>query len=357
MNLNFIRIAINAAKHPQINSIANGLRIIIRLLEIYQQRQREHSLLEGKEATNQWIGNGGLTEYQIKNALDHLALVEIGGKKLIEVDMKFIPKVGKQRTIDLKGFESLDIDYNDFFNRYCKAPVETSQQSNAKKGNKKQADSAEVKSALVKSAYPKPTKDINMNNPLGLFSETSERQDFDKVSYEKGDDSKDKVIEKEPTDFHHTLFKPGDYLFNKATLQKSFSGGCIHNGRSKKPKTFACLDGLPFDLIKMGSASLVCDDQRLIEIQSMLDDLNRFKEVLYKFSRSEQAMFSRIISALVFEHSKEFTFMFVNEAKIKQYPKHIHRPDIEVYFIDRQGIDNEVIQEIIEKEKMTLILD
>ena len=83
MQFNFITIAINAAKHPAINSLPHGLRLIIRLMEIHGP-QRESSILSGQEATNQWLGNGGLSKYQISSGLDRLE------KILIETDAPFL---------------------------------------------------------------------------------------------------------------------------------------------------------------------------------------------------------------------------------------------------------------------------
>lgn len=341
MKINFITMSINAAKHPGINSIANGLRMIIRLLEIYGP-ERESSVLIGKEATNQWIGNnGGLSKYQVQHCLDQLSQVQIEDQALIKIDIKFMPGKGNVRSIDLFGLQKLDCDFITFFNRYCtEAKTKTKK---AKKEDDSLVKSTLVKSTLVKSALVKSTKPISMNNnPKGLLFRPNENlDDFQEVNKPK----EDKPIEQiEPVaevskskSFVHALFNHHKFTFDSIHIKDQF-GGCLKSDKTK-PKSMTSTSLIPFKVVKEASHVLEIDQLRFDQLNAMIDDIHQLKNGSYIFESNEHTLFYRVVRAMCFEHDKDFNHIWIdknNQNRINWIGK---RP-ADILFIDSAGIDD-----------------
>jgi hypothetical protein len=343
MKVNFITMSINAAKHPAINSIANGLRMIIRLLEIYGP-ERESSVLIGKEATNQWIGNnGGLSKYQVQHCLDQLSQVQIEDQALIKIDIKFMPGKGNVRSIDLFGLQKLDCDFTTFFNRYCTEPKTKTKK--AKKEDDSLVKSTLVKSTLVKPALVKSTKPISMNNnPKGLLFRPNENlEDFQGINKPKDDIEQAKPIEQpEPIIeaskakiFGNRLFNSQKFKFDIFHIQERFGGSWKHD--STKPKSMASTSLIPFKVIKEANDSLEVDDSRFVELSMMIDQIHVLNNGSYFFEFNERTLFYRVVRAMVFEHTKDFNHIWIDENSLNRINWIGKRP-ADILFIDATGI-------------------
>jgi hypothetical protein len=349
MRVNFIRMTINAAKHPGINSIANGLRMIIRLLEIYGP-ERESSVLIGKEATNQWIGNnGGLSKYQVQHCLDQLSQIIIEDQPLIKIEVKFVPGKGNQRFIDLFGLQKLDCDFTTFFNRYCNEA-----KTKAKKVEKDDSlvkstlvKSTLVKSTLVKSALVKSTRPISMNNnPKGLLFRPNENlDDFQVVNKHKDDIEEAKPIEQpkpiieasKSKVFGNKLFNSHQFKFDAFHIQEKLGGSWKHD--PSKPKSMNSTNLIPFKVIKEANDSLEIEDSRFIELSMMIDDIHKLDTGSYFFEPNERALFYRVVRAMVFEHTKDFNHIWIDQDNLNRINWIGKRP-ADILFIDSNGFDD-----------------
>lgn len=360
MQFNFITIAINAAKHPAINALPHGLRLIIRLLELHGP-QREASVLSGKEATNQWIGNGGLSKYQIQSALEHLSAIEIDGKPLISVSMKFIPGLGKAREIDVSGLSALDMEYKIFFTRYCQETAEKPKAKKAKKEDAPLVKSALVKPALVKPALVKPTRHISMNIPSkeGIFNSKENLDDFHALKEEKKDVETVEIVEptSQQREIEHSLFKPAQWLLDGMAVRAT-DGKCYHQN-TNKPRASMSASYLPYTVFKGGLASINSDIYRYVQLQDILSDIERCKEDLHRLRRDEKSLFYRIARAMIFEHDRDLACLYIDKDFMskKSGQALIDRLDIDVYFIDLDGIDDSLIYTLLEKDKCVIILE
>jgi len=339
MKVNFITMSINASKHPAINSIANGLRMIIRLLEIYGP-ERESSVLIGKEATNQWIGNnGGLSKYQVQHCLEQLSQVQIEDQALIKIDIKFMPGKGNVRSIDLFGLQKLDCDFTTFFNRYC---------NEAKtKAKRVEKDDSLVKSTLVKSTLVKSTKPISMNNnPKGLLFRPNENlDDFQVVNKHKDDIEEAKPIEQpqpiieasKSKVFGNKLFNSHQFKFDSFHIQEKLGGSWKHD--LSKPKSMNSTNLIPFKVIKEANDSLEIENSRFIELSMMIDDIHKLDTGSYFFESNERALFYRVVRAMVFEHTKDFNHIWIDQNNLNRINWIGKRP-ADVLFIDSNGFDD-----------------
>lgn len=333
MRVNFITMTINAAKHQGINSIANGLRVIIRLLEIYGP-ERESSVLDGKEATNQWIGNNGLSKYQVQHCLDQLSQIIIEDKPLIKIEVKFVPGKGNQRSIDLFGLQKLDCDFTTFFNRYCTEAKTKAKK--AKKGDHSLVKSTLVKSTLVKSALVKSTKPISMNNnPKGLLFRPSENlEDFQEVNKPK----EELCIElPKETIFKNALFDERKFMFDCIHITER-SGGCWKSDASK-PKSMASTSLIPFRVVKEASASIDIEEHRFIDLNMMIDHIHQLNQGRYFFEATERKLFYRVVRAMAFEHKRDFDHIWIDKNCLNRIGWIGKRP-ANIIFIDLEGIDD-----------------
>lgn len=360
MQFNFITIAINAAKHPAINALPHGLRLIIRLLELHGP-QREASVLSGKEATNQWIGNGGLSKYQIQSALEHLSAIEIDSKPLISVSMKFIPGLGKAREIDVSGLSALDMEYKTFFTRYCQETAEKPKAKKAKKEDAPLVKSALVKPALVKPALVKPTRHISVNIPSkeGIFNGKENLDDFHALKEEKKEVETIEIVEptSQQREIEHSLFKPAQWLLDGMAVRAT-DGKCYHQN-TNKPRASMSASYLPYTVFKGGLASINSDIYRYVQIQDILSDIERCKEDLHRLRRDEKSLFYRIARAMIFEHDRDLACLYIDKDFMskKSGQALIDRLEIDVYFIDLDGIDDSLMYTLLEKDKCVIVLE
>lgn len=358
MQFNFITIAINAAKHPAINSLSHGLRLIIRLMEIHGP-QRESSVLSGQEATNQWLGNGGLSKYQVSSGLDHLEKILIDGKPLIKMSMRFIPGTGKTREIDISGLASLDMEYKKFFSLHCQDETETAQQKRAK-GNKKSADSLVkptlVKPTLVKPALVKPARHISINSTTKVVESTA---------LENGDFQEPLKVENEhidsPTqrDVTHPIFDRSKWLGDTMAVTQTIDGGC-HKIDKNRPSAMTSARSLPFRIFKEASPIATITNERHETIRDMLDEIGRYKEDIHRFHAPERKVFYRAIRAVVFERERDYSFHYIDKAFMMKKKHLLERLEADMYFIDKEGMSDDdlaYLSIVYEKDKMILCLE
>ncbi len=358
MQFNFITIAINAAKHPAINSLSHGLRLIIRLMEI-PGPQRESSILSGQEATNQWLGNGGLSKYQVSSGLDHLEKILIDGKPLIKMSMRFIPGTGKTREIDISGLALLDMEYKKFFSLYCQDETETAQQKRAK-GNKKSADSLVkptlVKPSLVKPALVKPARHISINSTTKVVESTAlENQDFQEALKVENE-----IIDS-PTqrDVTHPIFDRSKWLGDKMAVSQTIDGGC-HKIDKNRPSAMTSARSLPFRIFKEASPIATITNERHEIVRDMLDEIGRYKEDIHRFYSPERKVFYRAIRALVFERERDLSFHYIDKAFMMKKKHLLERLEVDMYFIDKEGMSDDdlaYLSIVYEKDKMVLCLE
>ena len=355
MQFNFITIAINAAKHPAINALPHGLRLIIRLLELHGP-QREASILSGKEATNQWIGNGGLSKYQIQSALEHLSAIEIDSKPLISVSMKFIPGLGKAREIDVSGLSALDMDYKTFFTRYCQETAEKPKAKKAKKDDAPLVKSALVKPALVKPALVKPARHISINlTSKDVKSTALENDDFQEPLKVENE-----IIDS-PTqrDVTHPIFDRSKWLGDTMAVSQTIDGGC-HKIDKNRPSAMTSARSLPFRIFKEASPIATITNERHEIVRDMLDEIGRYKEDIHRFYSPERKVFYRAIRALVFERERDLSFHYIDKAFMMKKKHLLERLEVDMYFIDKEGMSDDdlaYLSIVYEKDKMVLCLE
>jgi len=357
MQFNFITIAINAAKHPAINALPHGLRLIIRLLELHGP-QRETSVLSGKEATNQWIGNGGLSKYQIQSALEHLSAIEIDGRPLITVSMRFVPGLGKAREIDVSGLSALDMDYKTFFTQHCQPLAEKPKAKKAKISESALVKPALVKPALVKPALVKPTRHISVNIPSkeGIFNSKENLDDFHVQKEEKKETEATEPMSQQ-REIEHSLFKPTRWLMDGMAV-KALGDRC-HRQDPARPKLSMSASYLPYAVFKAGTASVDSDIYRYIALQDILSDIERCKEDIHRLKRDERALFYRIARAMIFEHNRDLACLYIDKDFMskKSGLALIDRLEIDVYFIDLDGIDDRLMYSLLEKDRCVIVLE
>lgn len=358
MQFNFITIAINAAKHPAINSLPHGLRLIIRLMEIHGP-QRESSVLSGQEATNQWLGNGGLSKYQISSGLDHLEAILIDGKPLIKCSLKIVPGMGKTREIDITGLASLDMEYKKFFSFYCQEKTETPQQKRAKGHQNK--SNLEVKRAEVKRAEVKPTE----LQPARHISINLTSKDVKSTALENGDFQEPLKVENEhidsPTqrDVTHPIFDRSKWLGDTMAVSQTIDGGC-HKIDKNRPSAMTSARSLPFRIFKEASPIATITNERHETIRDMLDEIGRYKEDIHRFHAPERKVFYRAIRALVFERERDYAFHYIDKAFMMKKKHLLERLEADMYFIDKEGMSDDdlaYLSIVYEKDKMILCLE